>query len=82
MAEKTGNCQLRKHPRGWEPVETEWHHILPKGMGGANTWDNKIELCALCHDNVHALMWRMSANKPVPNGHIAEKRLAQRALDE
>lgn len=82
MPGKTGRCQLRKHPKGWEPIETEWHHILPKSMGGDNSASNLIELCALCHDNVHALMWRFSANKPIPSGYFAEKRLAKRALKE
>ncbi len=80
--QKTGVCQLRKHPKNWQPIETEWHHILPKGMGGLDTWDNKIELCALCHDNVHALMWRMSVKHDLPNGYTAEKALALRALNE
>lgn len=79
---KTGKCQLRNHPKNWLPIETEWHHILPKAMGGKDTWDNKIELCALCHDNVHAIMYRMSINASIPKGYRAEKRLAKIALDE
>jgi hypothetical protein len=51
-------------------------------MGGLDIWPNKIEICALCHDNVHALMFRMANGLPIPNGHTNEKRLAQRALDE
>ncbi len=80
--QKTGICQVRRHPRGWEPVETEWHHILPKAMGGADMWTNKIEACALCHDNTHALMYKIAHDIPLPPGHTAEKALAKRALDE
>ena len=82
VPQKTGICQLRKHPLGWEPVETEWHHILPKAMGGKDVWPNKIELCALCHDNVHAIMYRIHNGLTIPSGHRAEKALAQRALNE
>lgn len=82
MVAKTGFCQIRVHPKNWLPIETEWHHILPKAMGGLDTWANKVEVCALCHDNIHALMWRIANNKPVPNGYVNEKKYANRALKE
>jgi 5-methylcytosine-specific restriction endonuclease McrA len=29
------------------------HHILPKSLGGKDTPENKVWLCAECHSNVH-----------------------------
>lgn len=78
---KTGKCALRRAHTPI-PIETEWHHILPKAMGGLDVWPNKIELCALCHDNVHALMFKLAHRLPVPPGYRAEKSLAKRALYE
>jgi 5-methylcytosine-specific restriction endonuclease McrA len=30
------------------------HHILPKSLGGKDIDENKVPLCAECHDKVHS----------------------------
>lgn len=30
------------------------HHILPRGRGGRGTLDNALDVCASCHDYIHA----------------------------
>lgn len=29
------------------------HHIISKSLGGKNTKDNLVELCASCHHEIH-----------------------------
>jgi 5-methylcytosine-specific restriction endonuclease McrA len=30
------------------------HHIVPRSLGGTNTTDNLIRVCASCHRDIHA----------------------------
>lgn len=38
------------------PLELEYHHIWPLGMGGPDVASNKVWLCPTAHTNVHELL--------------------------
>lgn len=70
------------------PVDTRLlheHHVDPQGMGGADTPENKIWLCASCHDAVHRLSHLIKGGKSgvandiavqyLPNSPAARERL-------
>lgn len=51
-------CQVHRFHR--PPVlETELHHIQPRGMGGADTPANRVAVCGTGHANVHVNMRRL-----------------------
>lgn len=60
-------CSVHRH-RSWVPVES--HHIWPVGMGGPNTPENRVPLCANAHYTVHEVIRRLI------NGHgvVADSR--------
>ena len=39
------------------------HHKIPEAMGGKNTPDNKVDLCAGCHDLLHAIAYKLRSKK-------------------
>ena len=61
------NCQVHRHR---ELVPLERHHIWPKAMGGPDTPDNLMDLCANAHGSAHNLLTLMLrarlTGKPVP----------------
>lgn len=40
-------------------MEGTFHHILPQGMGGADTLDNRVYVCPTTHYNVHEILREM-----------------------
>ena len=52
------------------------HHILPKSLGGTDDPENKVWLCAECHEKVHAggatnwmeYLLRLKDKRQVKNG--------------
>lgn len=36
-----------------DPRHLELHHVKPHAEGGANTEENLVTLCTLCHDDIH-----------------------------
>ena len=47
----------------------EFHHIIPKGNGGTDDYDNLIVLCGCCHAAVHGRQY--NKNKPNCNTSIS-----------
>ena len=49
----TCSCAAEHRP----PVlEYEAHHVLPIGMGGPDTADNRLWVCPTTHANIHELL--------------------------
>lgn len=44
-------CSVHIHHE-WVPIEV--HHVWPKGLGGPDTVENKVKICANGHYTVHA----------------------------
>lgn len=58
-------CAVHTH-REWVPIEV--HHIWPKGMGGPDTADNKVKVCANAHYSIHEVIRRLIKN----NGNLPD----------
>jgi|SRR5882672_1270351 len=65
----THPCVLHKNHGSAVPLLTEAHHILPLGAGGPDTLENKVDVCATGHYNVHRLMGLMVFLQPLPTRH-------------
>lgn len=48
-------CECRADHRP-APLDGEWHHIWPLGMGGPDVVSNRVFLCPTAHTNVHAIL--------------------------
>ena len=68
---------------------TEIHHVWPKGMGGPDVADNRVEVCPTGHTNIHNWMaYRLYLTGhlqrptplPIPLATVAEKKLAERGI--
>lgn len=46
-------CAVHQHT-SFAPLE--WHHIWPLGLGGADTNDNRLRVCANGHYMIHEFM--------------------------
>lgn len=77
-------CAVHTH-RGIVPQEI--HHIWPLGLGGPNTPDNKIQVCANGHYAIHSLLdlylkAGTTGLKPHPTGYgTMIKRYARRGFE-
>lgn len=67
------------------PLRFVWHHILPKGCGGASTSANLLSVCDNCHYAIHALMYQLKVSGKITpdrkNGKLRMK-YAQQGYDE
>lgn len=73
----TWTCALHKNHGTANPIRGIVHYIQPLGAGGLDTFENKIIICANGHDAIHAVMWAMLTNKPVPPCSRKESEIAQ-----
>ncbi|QNN52488.1 HNH endonuclease signature motif containing protein [Nocardioides mesophilus] len=48
-------CVCRK-PHAPEPLDLEYHHVWPKGMGGPDVPENAVFICPTTHTNTHELL--------------------------
>jgi hypothetical protein len=46
-------CRAEHSP---EPLDGDWHHVWPLGMGGPNVRANLVWLCPTAHRNVHEIL--------------------------
>jgi hypothetical protein len=46
-------------------VSFELHHVWPTGYHGPDTKANKVKICPNAHSDIHYLMDRLLAGKPV-----------------
>ncbi len=51
----SGRCKVHRGHKPWVS-DVEIHHIHPKGMGGPDTKDNKVDVCPTGHTNLHSLL--------------------------
>lgn len=70
---------------GRSTIRPHTHHILPREWNGPDTPDNKIKICAACHNDAHAYLdWLESRDGvllPWPQRrlwHYKVRRLAER----
>lgn len=61
--DSNNTCALHGRHAGVEPLEGDWHHIWPRGMGGPDIWSNKRLVCPTGHRNVHHIL-RMIIENP------------------
>jgi hypothetical protein len=47
------------------------HHRIPESLGGKSSVDNLVDLCAGCHDALHAVAQKM-LNKRISPGQISD----------
>lgn len=40
------------------------HHIWPRALGGDDSPENLVALCSGCHDNLHAIAYKLLSKKP------------------
>ncbi len=52
MRETYGKCEANIERRCWGSA-SHGHHILPRGRGGENTYENCMVVCLSCHRWIH-----------------------------
>ena len=78
-------CACHRHR---EHVPVERHHVFPLGMGGPDTPDNRIVVCANAHYSIHAaldLLLRYEGDPPASSWRLygwKVRRLARRGYDQ
>lgn len=73
----TWTCALHKNHGSAKPIRGAVHHVQPRGAGGADTSDNKVNICSNGHDAVHAVMWELVNRRPPPKCAKSELALAR-----
>lgn len=48
-----------------EPLDGEWHHVWPLGMGGPDVALNRVYICPTTHTNAHEILAIMVKRKRV-----------------
>lgn len=43
-------CKARSDPASYQRRRIQCHHVIPRRLGGADTLDNLVTLCASCHN--------------------------------
>ncbi len=52
MRETYGKCEANIQRKCWGSA-SHGHHILPRGRGGENTYENCAVVCLSCHGFIH-----------------------------
>jgi len=83
MPEQTGpggTCWLHKVHRP-APLSLVVHHAQPRGMGGADSAENRYRVCDTGHRNVHVILSAFVFGRPVVGGSRGERKLARIGYD-
>jgi hypothetical protein len=62
-------------------LETELHHVMPRGMGGPDVAGNRVPVCGTGHANIHCALRDIIRGRK-PRGTRAEVSLARRGYEE
>lgn len=76
----TWSCELHVDHGTARPIRGAVHHVWPLGAGGPNEAANRVEICSNGHDAVHAVMWAIVNDLPIPRCARAELGMAKRGV--
>ena len=62
------------------PLRGAVHHVWPRGAGGPDVAENRVDCCETHHANQHVIMWELAHGRPAPKCGRAELALAQRGV--
>ena len=62
------------------PLRGAVHRVWPRGAGGPDVAENRVDVCETHHANQHVIMWELAHGRPAPKCGRAELALAQRGL--
>jgi hypothetical protein len=78
----TWTCALHRNHGSARPIRGAVHHVWPQAAGGPDTPTNRVHICSNGHDAVHAVMWAIVNNHPLPRCSRTELAMAKRGVAE